>query len=99
MNYTNKVRLDNNAWYLWLVYCQDTACKDCLELDGKVLLGKNIPTFPLHPNCRCGCLEVEAECLTEMVLQSKIKTIKNGFLLSPEDLTVAKSVARISHDN
>ena len=91
-------KLDNNAWYIWLAL-GDNPCPRCLELDGKILQGKNIPAFPTHPACRCGLFEADPEWIIQMTLTGEAIN-ENGVLrFTSSNLTDLKAYGNMQSAN
>ena len=86
-----QVRINDTSWYVWIAW-GDNPCHKCLVLDGRILLGKDIPVFPLHPACQCGLYEIDAEWLVKCVLVGDATNTSDKLEFTPSNLTELKEI-------
>ena len=87
-----------SSWYVWIAL-GDNPCQKCLELDGKVLQGKNISNYPMHPFCRCGIFEVHENWVAEQTMSENIVVIDGDLEFTEQSLTKLKEYGRMKYEN
>lgn len=52
---------------LWETELDERVCEDCDELEGKVFSPDDVPSCPMHPNCRCRLIPIQREMADYLV--------------------------------
>jgi|GEM_PF-2704791 len=91
-----KVELNDNAWYIWVALGSNPTDR-CLALDGRILLGRNIEVFPMHPNCQCGLFEADPVWIAKMILDGEAVEVDGELKFTSTNLTELKEYAKIQN--
>ena len=52
---------------LWETELDERVCEDCDELEGKVFSPDDVPSCPMHPNCRCRLIPIQRDMAEYLV--------------------------------